>query len=134
MQTHAAITIAQAAKQLGIGSRTLFQLLREAGVLSEQNIATRAYVVSGELRNEHRSAFKTGTRIQRWYTVPMVTGNGMALLQEIVSAVGTQGQMVVAERLQPLPNQCGDCLQPDDVRRLGISEPDMGTARHTPRR
>ena len=92
MQTHATITIAQAAKQLGIGSRTLFRLLRDAGVLSDTNIATRVYVAGGELRNEHRSALKRGTRIPVWYTVPLVTGKGMALLQEIASGAANESQ------------------------------------------
>lgn len=84
MLRHDAVTVAQAAQSLGIGSRRLFQLLRNHGVLSPKNVATRPYVEAGYLRNEHRSHYLRGTRIQRWYTVPLVTGAGMALLQEIV--------------------------------------------------
>lgn len=84
MLKHYAVTIARAAQSLGIGSRRLFQLLREREVLSPNNIARRTYVEQGYFRNEHRSHYLRGTRIQRWYTVPLVTGAGMALLQEIV--------------------------------------------------
>jgi len=134
MQVHAGITIAAAAQQLGIGSRTLFQLLRDHGVLSSNNIATRHYIVSGDFINQERSAFKQGTHIRRWYTVALVTGRGMSLLQEIVGGVAANGQVVVAEQVQPLPDQRSDVRPGDEVRRLGVHNGisnTMGRARHT---
>lgn len=135
MQVHAGIPIAEAAKQLGVGSRTLFKALRQRGVLSQNNIANRTYVISGDFVNEQRSAYKRGTRIQRWYTVALVTGRGMSLLQEIVSAMAANGEVVVAERLRQIPDQRGAVRRGDEVRRVGATTGTtlaMDTSRHTP--
>lgn len=120
MLTHDAVTIAQASQSLGVGSRRLFQLLRERGVLSENNIAAREYVDRGYFRNEHRSHYLRGTHIQRWYTVPMVTGSGMALLQELIDGMDPPRQVVVAEQRR-VPNQRSAGAGSAALQQLGSS-------------
>lgn len=120
MRAHADVTIAQAAQSLGIGSRRLFQLLRQRGLLSANNIAQRQYVDAGYLRNEHRSHYLPGTKVQRWYTVPLVTGSGMALLQELIDAMAADGTVVVAERQRP-PRQRRPDRKAADLQRLGAT-------------
>lgn len=121
MKTHDAVTVAQAAQSLGIGSRRLFQILRQREVLSTNNIARRTYVEQGYFRNEHRSHFLRGTHIQRWYTVPLVTGRGMALLQDLIDGMGTE-RPVVVEKQCGLHDQRRNGRRAAEIQRLAPGE------------
>jgi len=79
--------IKDAAKQLGIGSKTLFKLLRQRGVLNSNNIANRAYVSAGYFRIDGRSYTQRAEvyQIQRQYQVTLVTDAGLSFIQELIN-------------------------------------------------
>lgn len=86
MKIHSGIRIDQAARQLGVGSITLFRLLRQAGVLAANNLPRAEYIERGYFLVSHRShpiEHTSGTFL-RYYTVTTVTGAGMSLLADIV--------------------------------------------------
>ncbi len=104
MQTVHAIEIGLAAKQLGIGSTTLFRELRQRGILSDKNIPVRHYVECGDFVLQQRMFHLRGTLIKRYYPITLVTARGLSLLdqiaQDIRHAVETGGQMASGKRFR----------------------------------
>jgi|GEM_PF-7128786 len=79
-------TIREAAHQLNVCDRKLYDALRRANVIGTNNIALPHYQREGFFVNEFRGYTLRGTRVARQYPVSTVTAAGMSLLQEIIDA------------------------------------------------
>jgi len=85
-------TIREAAHQLGVCDRKLYEALRRANIIGSSNIALTHYQREGFFVNELRGFNLRGTRIQKQYPVSTVTAAGMSLLQEIIDAEIREGR------------------------------------------
>jgi phage antirepressor YoqD-like protein len=78
------IKISEAAAQLRIGSRALLQHLRMCRVFNGK-LPRAEYLDAGYFRLEHRQYTLPGTRVKKYYTITLVTPEGLAFIQEMVS-------------------------------------------------
>ncbi len=74
--------IADAARILGVGSKTLFKLLREKEVLGPNNIAHPRYLKVKAFVIHNRRFRKRGTNVRQWYRVSLVTPRGLSWLEQ----------------------------------------------------
>ncbi|BFM16251.1 hypothetical protein R50073_24340 [Maricurvus nonylphenolicus] len=74
--------IADAARILGVGSKTLFAKLREKQVLGPNNVAMPPYVHHRLFVIHNRRFRKSGTNVRQWYQVSLVTPKGLSWLEE----------------------------------------------------
>lgn len=77
-----AMTLTEAASQLGIAARKLYAELRTREIIGSKNIALPAYVQSGHFRVAYRS-FRKNQYVEHQYAVTLVTPKGLSLLQQI---------------------------------------------------
>jgi phage antirepressor YoqD-like protein len=80
------VMIRKAAKQLDIGSNTLFKKLRKAGVLKSNNLPRRDMIERGLMMTEIRSYRQRGTTdaVSRPYEVTLVTEEGVEFLKHFL--------------------------------------------------
>jgi len=74
--------ISDAARVLGVGRKTLFVLLRQRQVLGPNNIAMPPYVHHRLFAVQNRRFRKSGTTINQWYQVSLVTPKGLSWLEQ----------------------------------------------------
>ena len=79
-------SVKEAASFLNIGSNTLFKKLREQGVLSHRNLPRSDLVKAGYFEVSLRQFEKRTDRfaVKQQYAVTLVTGPGLAFIQELI--------------------------------------------------
>lgn len=74
------IPLADAARVLGVGSKTLFKLLRERQVLGANNVALPTFIKARLFVIHNRRFSKSGVR--QWYQVSLITPMGLSWLEQ----------------------------------------------------
>lgn len=106
------ITLKEAAARFGVSQRKLYAELRARKILGSQNVALPAYTKGGFFQIQHRSHFRGD--VEHQYAITLVTPLGYSLLQEVVDAMGSKGQVLQTER-NGVPTERGAHAESNEI-------------------
>lgn len=84
-QTEPNVKMAIVAKRLNIGSKTLFQKLRDANVLKDDNTPRSQYVQRGLFQLIHKQYVNHSKKEYRNYYLTLVTPQGEQFIQQTIN-------------------------------------------------
>ena len=113
MKKHDGILMEDAAEQLGTTTPKLFERLRTAKAFNGK-LPRLQYTENGYFKIDQRSFTLRGTKIQKHYSVALVTGTGLAYLRDLLDGVAQKGPMAHRKQ-QRLHRMQSTCHEPATV-------------------